>query len=100
MRPRAADHRARAVAVAAGLESIPRVDAAPSVTARHQQALLGPNGCLTSALAEGDAVALRVSGVCMEPDLRSEALVRVERCRLFWPGDVVAFHCAPTRTAC
>jgi hypothetical protein len=60
----------------------------------YQQALLGPGGCLTSALADGDAVALRVSGVCMEPDLRSGAPVRVERCGRFWPGDVVAFHCA------
>ncbi len=63
------------------------------MTAGHQPALLGPDGCLAAALAEGDAVVLRVSGVCMEPDLRSQALVRVERCRRFWPGDVVAFHC-------
>jgi hypothetical protein len=64
------------------------------MTVSHQQALLGPDGCLTSALAEGDALALRVSGVCMEPDLRSQALVRVERSKRFWPGDVVAFHCS------
>jgi hypothetical protein len=59
----------------------------------QQQALLGPGGCLASALAEGDAAVLRVTGGCMEPDLLHGAAVRVEGSRFFIPGDVVAFHC-------
>ncbi len=59
----------------------------------HQQALLGPGGCLASALAEGDEAVLRVTGGCMEPDLADRAAVRVEGSRFFVPGDVVAFHC-------
>ncbi|HSO81139.1 S24/S26 family peptidase [Thiocapsa sp.] len=60
---------------------------------KYLQALLGPDGCLTSALAEGVEVALRVSGGCMEPDLADGAVIRMEGSRLFVPGDVVAFHC-------
>ena len=59
----------------------------------HQQALLGPSGCLASALAEGEEAVLRVTGGCMEPDLLNGAAVRVEGSRFFVPGDVVAFHC-------
>jgi hypothetical protein len=63
------------------------------VSPDHQQALLGPSGCLASALAEGDGAVLRVTGGCMEPDLADRAAVRVEGSRFFVPGDVVAFHC-------
>lgn len=59
----------------------------------HQQALLGPGGCLAAALAEGEGAVLRVTGGCMEPDLADRAAVRVEGSRFFVPGDVVAFHC-------
>jgi hypothetical protein len=59
----------------------------------HLQALLGPGGCLGSALAEGEGAVLRVAGGCMEPDLAHQAAVRVEGSRFFVPGDVVAFHC-------
>lgn len=59
----------------------------------HLQALLGPGGCLASALADGEAAVLRVTGVCMEPDLIDRAAVRVEDTGFLVPGDVVAFHC-------
>jgi hypothetical protein len=54
---------------------------------------LGPDGCLAVALAEGEKAMLRVKGDCMEPDVRHQATVRVDRPRFFVPGDVVAFHC-------
>jgi hypothetical protein len=59
----------------------------------HRQALLGPGGCLTSALADGEGVMLRVNGGCMQPDLVQGAAVRIQCRRWFIPGDVVAFHC-------
>jgi hypothetical protein len=58
----------------------------------HQQAVLGPNGCLAAALDDGEQVVLRVTGDCMTPDLQDRAKVRVARSRLFVPGDVVAFY--------
>jgi hypothetical protein len=59
----------------------------------YLKAVLGPGGCLATALAQGEEVVLRVAGDCMEPDVGNQALVRLERPRFFVPGDVVAFHC-------
>ncbi len=59
----------------------------------HLQALLGPDGCLSAALADGEGAVLRIDGGCMTPDLAHQQPVRVERAGFFWPGDVVAFHC-------
>jgi hypothetical protein len=61
--------------------------------AEHLEAVLGPDGCLAAALAEGEQALLRVTGDCMEPDVRHQAAVRVERPGFYLPGDVVAFHC-------
>jgi hypothetical protein len=55
-------------------------------------AALGPGGCLATALAEGEEVALRVAGNCMEPNVSDQALVRLGRPRFFVPGDVVVFQ--------
>lgn len=63
------------------------------MTPAHLQALLGPDGCLSAALADGEGAMLRIDGGCMEPDLRHGAAVKVARSRFLWPGDVVAFHC-------
>lgn len=59
----------------------------------HELALLGPDGCLVQALAQGESVVLRVAGACMSPHLSDGDEVRVERARLLIPGDLVAFHC-------
>lgn len=59
----------------------------------HLQALLGPDGCLSAALADGLGAVLRIDGGCMTPDLAHHRPVRVERAGFFWPGDVVVFHC-------
>jgi hypothetical protein len=59
----------------------------------YRDALLGPDGCLAAALAGGEAVALRISGGCMEPTLADGSAVRIERTKFYVPGDVVAFHC-------
>lgn len=59
----------------------------------HLKALFGPGGCIITALAEGEALALRVVGDCMAPDFVNQASVRLERPKFFVPGDVVAFHC-------
>jgi hypothetical protein len=58
----------------------------------HLKTLLGPGGCLATALAEGEEVVFRVAGNCMEPDVNNQALVRLGRPRFFVPGDVVAFQ--------
>ena len=55
--------------------------------------LLGPGGCIVSALAEGEGMVFQVAGNCMEPALNHQASVRLERSGFFIPGDVVAFYC-------
>ena len=60
----------------------------------YLKAMLGPNGCITTALAEGESMAFRVVGGCMEPDFRNQTWVLLERPEFFVPGDVVAFHCS------
>ncbi len=55
--------------------------------------LIGPDGCLSAALAEGENVACQVDGECMAPAVGHQASVRLERPRFFVPGDVVAFYC-------
>ena len=60
----------------------------------HLNALFGARGCITTALADGDALVLRVAGGCMHPDLADQTAVRLKQPRLFIPGDVVAFHCS------
>jgi hypothetical protein len=59
--------------------------------------LFGPEGCLTTALAEGEEVVLQVTGECMKPAVGHQAMVRIERTKFFVPGDVVAFHCPHQR---
>lgn len=59
----------------------------------HLKTLFGTGGCITTALADGDALVLRVAGGCMHPDLADQTAVRLKQPRLFIPGDVVAFHC-------
>jgi len=59
----------------------------------YLKVLLGPGGCLTTALAEGEEVVLQVAGECMEPAVGHQASVRLKRPRFFVPGDVVAFYC-------
>lgn len=59
----------------------------------HMNALFGDRGCITTALADGDALVFRVAGGCMQPDLADKTAVRLERPEFFFPGDVVAFHC-------
>jgi hypothetical protein len=59
----------------------------------YLNALIGTAGCLTTALAEGEQVVLQVAGECMEPAVKNQALVRLERPVFFLPGDVVAFYC-------
>jgi hypothetical protein len=63
----------------------------------YLNALIGPAGILTTAFVEGEEVVLKVAGVCMEPALRHQSLVRLERPRFFIPGDVVAFYCPNMR---
>ncbi len=60
----------------------------------HMSALVGPGGCLTTALAEGDEVVLQVTGECMEPAVGHFAVARLKRAKVYVPGDVVAF-CSP-----
>ncbi len=55
--------------------------------------LIGPDGCLTMALADGEEVVFQVAGECMEPAVGHQTSVRLERPRFFIPGDVVAFYC-------
>lgn len=61
--------------------------------AKHLAAVLGPDGCLSAALAQGEKALLRVTGDCMEPDIPHRAAVWVKRSGFYLPGDVVAFHC-------
>jgi len=63
----------------------------------YLNALLGPDGCLTMALAEGEAVVLGVIGDCMQPEIGHLTSVRLERQRFFMPGDIVVFYCARQR---
>lgn len=62
------------------------------VNSDHREAVLGPGGCLATALADGDGVVLRVAGDCMEPEFDDQATVRLVQTRFYVPGDVVAFH--------
>ena len=55
-------------------------------------AAVGPGGCLTTALTEGEEVVFRVAGECMEPEVDDLATVRVKRARFFVPGEVVAYR--------
>ncbi len=55
--------------------------------------LIGPGGCLSAALAEGEQVVCQVDGECMEPAVGHQASVRLDRLFFFIPGDVVAFYC-------
>ena len=55
--------------------------------------LIGPGGCLSEALAEGEEMVFQVAGNCMEPALNHQTSVRLERSGFFLPGDVVAFYC-------
>ena len=55
--------------------------------------LIGPGGCLSAALAEGEEIAFQVAGNCMEPAVAHQTSVRLERSVFFIPGDVVAFYC-------
>jgi hypothetical protein len=59
----------------------------------YMKMLIGPDGFLTTALAEGEQVVLQVAGECMEPAVSHQASVQLERPKFFIPGDVVAFHC-------
>jgi hypothetical protein len=59
----------------------------------YLNALIGPGGCLATALADGEELVLQVAGKCMEPAVSHQASVRLERPKFFIPGDVVAFHC-------
>lgn len=63
----------------------------------HLKALLGPDGCLTKALSEGEEVVMRVAGDCMEPAICHRASLRLKRPRFLIPGDVVAFYCPVLR---
>lgn len=58
----------------------------------HREAVLGPGGCLATALTDGEAVVFRVAGDCMEPEVDDRATVRLKRPGFLVPGDVVAFH--------
>jgi hypothetical protein len=58
----------------------------------YLKVLVGSDGCLTTALAEGEAVVLQVDGECMEPAVGHKASVRLTRSRFLIPGDVVAFY--------
>lgn len=60
----------------------------------HLKTLFGAGGCITTAMADGDALVLRVAGDCMQPDFADKTPVRLERPEFFFPGDVVAFHCS------
>lgn len=59
----------------------------------YLKVLIGPGGCLSAALAEGEKVVCQVAGECMEPAVGHHASVRLERPGFFIPGDVVAFYC-------
>lgn len=59
--------------------------------------LIGPDGCLSSTLAEGEEMVFQVTGKCMEPAIGHQTSVRLERPRFFVPGDVVAFYCPHQR---
>ena len=60
----------------------------------YLQAILGPDGCIRKALDdEGETVVLRVAGQCMAPFISNRSEVRLERPKLYIPGDVVGFYC-------
>ncbi len=59
----------------------------------YMKMLIGPDGFIVSALAEGEEMVFQVAGNCMEPALKHQASVRLERSGFFIPGDVVAFYC-------
>ncbi len=58
----------------------------------HWDALLGPGGCLATAMADRETVVLHVAGDCMEPEVDNRAEVRLKQTRFLVPGDIVAFH--------
>lgn len=59
----------------------------------YLKVLFGPDGCLTTALTEGEEVVLQVAGYCMEPAVSHQASLRLKRPKFLVPGDVVAFYC-------
>lgn len=63
------------------------------INPNYLKVILGPGGCLTTALAKGEVVALKIVGDCMRPDLGNQSSVRLEWKRFYIPGDVIAFHC-------
>jgi hypothetical protein len=60
----------------------------------YLESILGPDGCLTTALAEGEEIVLRVAGECMKPDVGHQAEVRLKKPGFFVPGDLLAFRCS------
>jgi hypothetical protein len=63
------------------------------MNSEYLNALIGPGGCITTALADGQEVVLQVAGECMQPAIGHQALVRLEKPVFYLPGDVIAFHC-------
>jgi hypothetical protein len=59
----------------------------------YLKVLIGPDGCLSEALAEGEKVVCQVAGECMEPAVGHQASVRLERPGFLLPGDIVVFYC-------
>lgn len=63
----------------------------------YLKSILGPDGCLTTALAQGEEIVLRVAGDCMKPEVCHQAEVRLKHPGFFLPGDLLAFHCPHQR---
>lgn len=58
----------------------------------YMKMLIGPDGCLLSAMADGEEAVFQVVGECMEPAVSHQASVRLERPNFFIPGDIIAFY--------